>query len=88
MAAKVPVLSTNSGGIPEVNVHGHTGYLSPVGDVDCMVAHGLALLQNPQKLMEFKINAFEHAKASGIESIVPKYEAAYNRALLERHIVS
>ena len=53
-----------------------------------MVAHGLALLQNPQKLMEFKINAFEHAKAFGIESIVPKYEAAYNRALLERHIVS
>ena len=88
MAARVPVLSTNSGGIPEVNVHGHTGYLSPVGDVACMVAHGLALLQNPEKLMEFKINAFEHAKGFGIESIVPKYEAAYNRALLGRRIVS
>jgi len=88
MAARVPVLSTNSGGIPEVNVHGHTGYLSPVGDVACMVAHALALLQNPAKLMEFKINAFEHAKGFGIESIVPKYEAAYNRALLGRRIVS
>ena len=87
MAARVPVLSTNAGGIPEVNMHGHTGYLSPVGDVACMVAHGLALLQNPEKLMEFKINAFEHAKGFGIESIVPKYEAAYNRALLGPRIV-
>jgi len=88
MAARVPVLSTNAGGIPEVNVHGQTGYLSPVGDVASMVAHGVSLLQNPQRLMEFKINAFERAKAFGIESIVPKYEAAYERALAERHVVS
>jgi len=88
MAARVPVLSTNAGGIPEVNVHGQTGYLSPVGDVASMVAHGVSLLQDPQRLMEFKINAFERAKAFGIESIVPKYEAAYERALAERHVVS
>ena len=88
MAARVPVLSTNAGGIPEVNVHGQTGYLSPVGDVASMVAHGVSLLQDPQRLMEFKMNAFERAKAFGIESIVPKYEAAYKRALAERHAVS
>lgn len=88
MAARVPVLSTNAGGIPEVNVHGETGYLSPVGNVASMVAHGVSLLQDPQRLMEFKKNAFERAKAFGIESIVPKYEAAYERALAERHVVS
>jgi N-acetyl-alpha-D-glucosaminyl L-malate synthase BshA len=88
MAASVPVLSTNAGGIPEVNIHGYTGYLSPVGDVTSMVGYGLELLQDPQKLMEFKSNATEHAKAFGIESIVPKYEEAYERALAERFEVS
>jgi N-acetyl-alpha-D-glucosaminyl L-malate synthase BshA len=88
MAASVPVLSTNAGGIPEVNIHGYTGYLSPVGDVPSMVGYGLELLQDPQKLMEFKSNATERAKAFGIESIVPKYEEAYERALAERFEVS
>jgi len=53
-----------------------------------MVAYGVSLLQDPQRLMEFKINAFERAKAFGIESIVPRYEAAYERALAERYTVS
>jgi hypothetical protein len=53
-----------------------------------MVGYGLELLQNPQKLMEFKSNATERAKAFGIESIVPKYEEAYERALAERFEVS
>jgi N-acetyl-alpha-D-glucosaminyl L-malate synthase BshA len=88
MAASVPVLSTNAGGIPEVNIHGYTGYLSPVGDVTSMVGYGLELLQDPQKLMEFKSNATERAKAFGIESIVPRYEEAYERALAERFKVS
>jgi len=88
MAASVPVLSTNAGGIPEVNIHGYTGYLSPVGDVTSIVGYGLELLQDPQKLMEFKSNATERAKAFGIESIVPKYEEAYERALAERFEVS
>jgi len=84
MAARVPVLSTNSGGIPEVNVHGETGYLSPVGDITSMVAHGIEILNYPEKLMVFKTNAFERAKKFGIESIVPKYELAYERALAQR----
>jgi N-acetyl-alpha-D-glucosaminyl L-malate synthase BshA len=84
MAARVPVLSTNSGGIPEVNVHGETGYLSPVGDITSMVAHGIEILNDPEKLMVFKTNAFERAKEFGIESIVPKYELAYERALAQR----
>lgn len=88
MAASVPVLSTNAGGISEVNIHGYTGYLSPVGDVTSMVGYGLELLQDPQKLMEFKSNATERAKAFGIESIVPRYEEAYERALAERFEVS
>lgn len=84
MAARVPVLSTNSGGIPEVNVHGETGYLSPVGDITSMVAYGIEILNDPEKLMVFKTNAFERAKEFGIESIVPKYELAYERALAQR----
>jgi len=84
MAARVPVLSTNSGGIPEVNVHGETGYLSPVGDITSMVAHGIEILNDLEKLMVFKTNAFERAKEFGIESIVPKYELAYERALAQR----
>lgn len=88
MAAKVPVLSTNTGGISEVNIHGVTGFLSPVGDVAAMVANGIKLLENPKKLMDFKVNAFERAKTFGVESIVPMYEEAYERALAERHAVS
>jgi N-acetyl-alpha-D-glucosaminyl L-malate synthase BshA len=81
MAAKVPVVSTNSGGIPEVNIHGVTGYLASPGAVEEMAAHGLSLLQDEEKLAQFKQQAFEHAKKFSIEKIVPMYEEAYEKAL-------
>jgi len=81
MAASVPVISTNAGGLPEINVHGKTGYMSGVGDIDSMSDYAIELLLNKEKLAQFKINAYEHAKLFDIHNIVPKYEELYNRFL-------
>jgi N-acetyl-alpha-D-glucosaminyl L-malate synthase BshA len=81
MAASVPVISTNAGGLPEINLDGKTGYLSNVGDVDDMAHHTIDLLSNPEKLQTFKTNAFAQAKLFDIENIIPQYEALYNRFL-------
>lgn len=77
MAMKVPVISTNSGGLPEVNTHGKTGFLSNVGDVDDMAANALKLLKNEKLLNEFKNNAFERAKLFDVNKILPQYEKIY-----------
>ena len=82
MAAKVPVISSNAGGIPEVNVHGVTGYLASPGAVEEMATYSLSLLQDDEKLAQFKQQAFEHAKKFSIEKILPMYEAAYEKALM------
>ena len=79
MAMKVPVISTNSGGLPEVNIQGVTGFLSAVGDVDDMAKNAMILLKNPQKLQEFSQNAFEQAKKFDIEKILPQYVKLYNQ---------
>lgn len=81
MAAKVPVISTNVGGIPEINVHGYTGYLSNVGDVQDMSLHAISLLKDEEKLATFKNNAYLHAQKFDIEHVVPLYEALYNKFL-------
>lgn len=81
MAAKVPVISSNAGGIREVNVHGVTGYLATIGDVETMANYSLKLLQNPELHEEFRNNAYERAKEFSMDIIVPKYEEVYNRAL-------
>jgi N-acetyl-alpha-D-glucosaminyl L-malate synthase BshA len=81
MAAGVPVISTNAGGLPEINVDGKTGYLSNVGDVEDMSKHAIELLSNPEQLQLFKNNAAAHAKLFDIENIIPQYEALYNRFL-------
>jgi N-acetyl-alpha-D-glucosaminyl L-malate synthase BshA len=81
MAAKVPVISSNAGGIREVNVHGVTGYLATIGDVETMASYSLKLLQNPELHQEFRNNAYERAKEFSMDTIVPKYEEVYNRAL-------
>lgn len=77
MAAKVPVISTNTGGIPEVNIHGVSGYLSNVGDVDDMAKNALAILSNDSTLAEFKNKAFEQALQFDIHKILPLYEELY-----------
>ena len=81
MAAKVPVVSSNAGGIGEVNVHGVTGFLATIGDVETMAEHSLTLLQNPELHEEFKANAYKRAQEFSIEAVLPKYEEVYERAL-------
>jgi len=77
MAAKTPVISTNGGGLPEVNVHGVSGFLSPVGDVDEMAKNALKILKDDAVLQSFKQSAFTHAKTFELNLILPQYEAVY-----------
>ena len=79
MAMKVPVISTSTGGLPEVNIHGKTGFLSAIGDTDDMAANALKLLESPERLELFRKNAFEQAKKFDVEKILPKYEAVYRQ---------
>ncbi len=81
MAAGVPVISTNVGGLPEINVNGITGYLNNVGDIGGMSQHAIEILGNESTLKQFKTNAAEHAKKFDIHNIVPQYEALYNKFL-------
>jgi glycosyltransferase involved in cell wall biosynthesis len=80
MACEVPVISSNTGGLPELNVQGITGYLSNVGDVDDMVKNALYILQD-ENLATFKANALTRAKEFDIIHIVPMYERHYEKVL-------
>jgi len=77
MAAKTPVISSNSGGLPEVNVNGLTGYLSAVGAVDELADNALKILKDPSVLQQFKQNAYLHSKDFELDVILPQYEAVY-----------
>lgn len=79
MAAGVPVISTNAGGLTEINENGKTGYLSDVGDVDTMSKQAISILTNEQTLQQFKQQASKHAALFDIKNIIPKYEQLYNR---------
>ena len=79
MAAGVPVISTNAGGLSEINIHGETGYLADVGDVATMSQFALSILSNDNTLAEFKKRAAAHAKKFDIGNIVPIYENLYRR---------
>ena len=81
MACQVPVISTNTGGMPELNIHGETGYLSDVGDFEDMARHAIELLSNPEKLKYFRKNALEQAKRFDIHVIMPQYEKFYMRII-------
>ncbi len=81
MAAGMPVISTNAGGLPEINIPGETGYLSNVGDIEDMTANALLILRDKENLKQFKARSLEHAMQFDINNIIPKYEALYNRFL-------
>ena len=78
MAVGVPVISSNTGGIPEVNIHGETGYLSNVGDVEDMAKNAIHLLSNEKLFHQFRINAWKRAKVFSIENVLPLYEKIYD----------
>ena len=77
MAARTPVISTNTGGLPEVNIHGKTGYLSDLGDVTEMANNAISILKNQETLEMFKQNAKEHTKRFLLDNILPIYEDIY-----------
>jgi len=83
MVNGVPVISTNSGGLPEVNIHGVSGYLADIGDVEAMGDFGIQILEDETTLKQFKENALEQAKTFDIDIVVPQYEALYEKALAE-----
>lgn len=81
MACAVPVISSNTGGIPEVNTQGVTGFLSDIGCVEEMAKNAIYILKDEATLKQFKKNALEHSKKFSTEFIVPMYEEIYNKAV-------
>ena len=81
MANGVPVISSNAGGLGEVNKHNFSGFLSDIGDVNSMANNALKLLLDDKKLKQFKSQAREQAKLFDIDKIVKQYESIYNIAL-------
>lgn len=81
MAWSVPVISSNSGGLPEVNFNGKSGFLSHVGDIEAMAANALNILSDDSILTQFKYNALQVAQQFDIKNILPLYETLYHQAL-------
>jgi N-acetyl-alpha-D-glucosaminyl L-malate synthase BshA len=81
MAAGVPVVSTNAGGLKEIIIQGEIGYMGDIGDIKTMSQQSLSILQNDTTLKEFKKRAAAHAKKYDIHNIVPLYEKLYERFL-------
>ncbi|PKQ66204.1 N-acetyl-alpha-D-glucosaminyl L-malate synthase BshA [Raineya orbicola] len=87
MACEVPVISSNAGGLPELNIQGVTGFLSNVGDVKDMVEKTLFILKD-ENLPIFRANALARAKEFEISKIVPLYEGYYEKVLERIHTES
>ena len=81
MACEVPVISSNAGGLPEVNIHGKTGFLSEVGDVDDMAKNAITILENDELHQQFRANALVNAELYSIDNIVPLYEDYYEEVI-------
>ena len=80
MACEVPVISSDAGGLPELNIDGETGFVCPVGDVDAMTEKALYVL-HPDHLPDFKKNALARAQHFDVGAIVPQYEALYEQVV-------
>jgi N-acetyl-alpha-D-glucosaminyl L-malate synthase BshA len=81
MACEVPVISSNAGGLPEVNIHGQTGFLANVGDIDAMARYAWEILSDEKTHKKFRQNALAQAKKFDIDKILPQYEAYYEHVL-------
>lgn len=87
MACKVPVVSTNTGGLPELNVNGITGFMDNVGDIESMANHSIYILEDIDRLEKFKENALKRAADFDLELILPMYENYY-REIIEKNKVT
>ena len=81
MACKVPVLSSNAGGLPELNINGFCGFLDDVGDVNGMAAHAIEILKDDATLAQFKENAYKRAQDFDLKKILPIYIDYYNEVI-------
>ncbi len=81
MACKEPIITTNAGGLPELNEDGFCGYMSNVGDVDDMAAHAIEILKDDETLKRFKENAFTRAQDFDLKKILPEYISFYKEVI-------
>ncbi len=81
MACQLPVISSDSGGLPELNLNGITGFTSPVGDVEAMSNNAIRLLTNNEQLQQFKANALARAQEFDIHNIIEQYENYYEEVI-------
>ncbi len=81
MACGVPVVSTDTGGTPEVNTHGVSGLLSPVGDVEAMARNAVHILGDATTLQEFRKGALKEAQRFEVQLVLPRYEALYEKVM-------
>jgi N-acetyl-alpha-D-glucosaminyl L-malate synthase BshA len=81
MACKVPIITSNAGGLPELNVDGFCGYMSNVGDVEDMAAKAISILKDDEVLNRFKENAFTRAQDFDLKKILPSYIEMYNKII-------
>lgn len=79
MAARAIVISTNAGGIPEINKHNITGFMADVGDIATMSKYAIEVLQDEQRLTAMKEQAYEQACKFDIQNIIPLYEKMYSK---------
>jgi N-acetyl-alpha-D-glucosaminyl L-malate synthase BshA len=87
MAHRVPVISTKTGGLPEVNIHGKSGYLSEVGDIEDMANNALKILKDNKTHISFKNKARERAEEFDIKNIIKNYEKLYESMLVTPNLL-
>ena len=81
MACKVPVITSNAGGLPELNINGVTGFMDNVGDIQAMAEHAIHILKDDKQLAEFKEGALKRAREFDLTLILPIYEDYYREVI-------
>ena len=81
MALRVPVISTNTGGLKDLNINGNSGYTSDIGDIDSMAENAIKILSDTSLEKKYRNQAFENAKKYDIKTVIPLYEKIYDEAL-------
>jgi len=87
MLCRVPVISSDIGGLPEINLNGETGFVCPVRDVEAMAGKAIKILQDKNLHERMRENAFQHAKNFDLEKIVPLYEKLYNEIISKAKLI-
>lgn len=86
MACRVPIITSNAGGLPELNVDGFCGYMSNVGDVEDMARKAVSILEDDEVLNRFKENAFRRAQDFDLKKVLPSYIDFYNKIIAKHQV--